>query len=1417
MDISTKLTNFISAYTIVTDEFNNSIFGGLWATSSGDAIDAKYEDAGIKHPLTHGHDHRGGHVDGSAQKILLTDGAMIDGVLSHPYLADDAVADRNVQQFVDQTQAIPWYEEIGGVKYYKLDLSMFSGGSGAFEEVPADGLIKHTSTDYDAHTGYDFVFGSDSLNDKAVGTDGDSRFLFDRQLSAFRAGVVDGAQWDVRGHGSTAFGGNNTAGGGWSTIAGGGNGFIDSQSSNNIIGAGDSNRIEHSSTNSAISSGYGNELSNSSTSSISSGYQNDLIKTKSSSVVSGHQNTIVEHTLGTADNNIIGSGRENEIISTIESSVVGGRSNILSPLDDHSGEKGANFIGGGLYNQINSGWDPATTSYSGGMIYMSSILGGQLNKIESTGHADNEIPSSVIAGGYHNIIDNDRAAGEGEGVKVSYAFIGAGVNNKIHMSGEGGTSIVGGAYNLIKGLDAQNSFGICRASIIGAGGQNRIYDSDYSSILSGGDISDNTLANVIVGGSGIDPHTGITVGPSHNSILCGMANIIGDSVNYNYITETGTPTHVARYSSILNGSSNKIIAGGGGAVSEGVNFSTIIGGTGNSIEMSSYSLVPNGNNNSIQHGTHNVLLGHNQTIMKNAHGTALEKSFGIGFTSSVTDAGTDGMTIMAYEATGITASTRTKGLFCIGNGSAADDNSLQFAAGINTIKPFPYHPSGAEHAEGLHVVGPATTGLAKEPTPLRLTNLHAIETFKYLCVDSTADGNVYVVDDAFAPSAASHHVSNDSNPELGGDLNTKGHDVTNDVDEDVRIVPTGNGRVVLKDITFPNTDGNNNQVLKTDGNGDLSWTDLTGSGAVDSINGLTGAVTIDTDDVNEGAAKYYTDARARNSLSAAGDIAYNAATGAFSFSETFTVLSDDGNPHLGANLDVNGHNIVSSSDGNINLLPHGNGVVNIDGSNWPTGLGVADQVLGTNGAGQLAWIANAGGGSLNNVSEDSDPSLGGDLDVSGNSIVSTSNGNIKIAPDGAGAIIFGEPAAGINITTEGTSSLVFNTNEGTNTGSITINEGVDGNISLLPNGAGAVNIDGSNWPTDSGANTQVLQTNGAGQLSWVANAGGGGGINNVSEDSDPSLGGDLDVSGSSIVSTSNGNINISPAGAGHVVLQGQEFPSAAASGGGVLRATDGLGELKWTASDQLFHGVWGAAQDFSLGYYFGPVSYPYHAGPNGAHVIARGLNNPGAQIMLEDSVDWVTGTSWHIRNETDGAMFIKTQSAAHYINEIEGSEHAGYVIPDGALCRIDVEVHGVLGTRFWISQVNGSIINTKVIDLQPLGPNPFVVKPGYAQSSNARGFRATAQEPFFMLSHLSGGGNGGAVQLNGVDDNGHGWEDGQKFNLANNSGGNITVSLANNTHKLNGAINGDIIIANGNVCKVEVSNIGGAIAFWASF
>ena len=75
----------------------------------------------------------------------------------------------------------------------------------------------------------------------------------------------------------------------------------------------------------------------------------------------------------------------------------------------------------------------------------------------------------------------------------------------------------------------------------------------------------------------------------------------------------------------------------------------------------------------------------------------------------------------------------------------------------------------------------------------------------------------------------------------------------------------------------------------------------------------------------------------------------------------------------------------------------------------PTADGSANQFLKTDGAGAVTFtgITQATGTELENLVEDTTPQLGGNLDVNGNKIVSTSNGDIDIEPNGTGDVLLG--------------------------------------------------------------------------------------------------------------------------------------------------------------------------------------------------------------------------------------------------------------------------------------------------------------------------------------------------------------------------------------------------------------------------
>ena len=103
------------------------------------------------------------------------------------------------------------------------------------------------------------------------------------------------------------------------------------------------------------------------------------------------------------------------------------------------------------------------------------------------------------------------------------------------------------------------------------------------------------------------------------------------------------------------------------------------------------------------------------------------------------------------------------------------------------------------------------------------------------------------------------------------------------------------------------------------------------------------------------------------------------------------------------------------------------------------------------------------------VVDDTSPQLGGNLDVNGFDIVSTSNADIDLVPNGTGdvvlsadtvkvgdsgaaAVLTSNGAGTLTVTTGGATDLILNTNSGTNSGVIQITDAANGNIAITPNG-----------------------------------------------------------------------------------------------------------------------------------------------------------------------------------------------------------------------------------------------------------------------------------------------------------------------------------------------------------------------------
>jgi len=112
------------------------------------------------------------------------------------------------------------------------------------------------------------------------------------------------------------------------------------------------------------------------------------------------------------------------------------------------------------------------------------------------------------------------------------------------------------------------------------------------------------------------------------------------------------------------------------------------------------------------------------------------------------------------------------------------------------------------------------------------------------------------------------------------------------------------------------------------------------------------------------------------------------------------------------------------------------------------------------------------GAQINELSLDTSPQLGGNLDVNGHTITSASNGNIQIRPNGTGAVLIGD-SSGSNAAPLRFMELSDN---GTNYVGLKAADNLTGNTTYT-------------LPTADGTSGQVLQTNGSGTLSWTARTG----------------------------------------------------------------------------------------------------------------------------------------------------------------------------------------------------------------------------------------------------------------------------------------------------------------------------------------
>ena len=427
------------------------------------------------------------------------------------------------------------------------------------------------------------------------------------------------------------------------------------------------------------------------------------------------------------------------------------------------------------------------------------------------------------------------------------------------------------------------------------------------------------------------------------------------------------------------------------------------------------------------------------------------------------------------------------------------------------------------------------------------------------------------------------------------------------------------GTLTVKGIKFPESDGTNGQFIQTDGNGNLTFQTLT----PDFVT-ITTSGNIDSYDTSDEACFRFTAATSIRGLSGGVDgkiiYVYNIS------GSSITLVNQSSSPTANSRIITGtGGDIIINNDSGILLQYDGTS------SRWRTpSIGKAFPIGDIVGTSDSQTLTNKTLEDVNltkdiTITSSSTVTSSGSItslttaDISVIKYNSTSQGTLHGLADGVdgkiliitnintGKLLIAsdsstETTASNRIITQGDvnlslrykTSMIFQY-DGTSSRWRVINRHAHNDSSEMQGGDGTnfyhsnqeinttssvqfagLNINGTyTLPTSDGTSGQALITNGSGTLAFQ-NV-----LMDVVQDTTPQLGGNLDVNGKSIISTSNGNIIISPHGTGKfninsdtvisgtITVSNITYPINDGTNGQVIK-TDGNGNLSFSNVDIVY-------------------------------------------------------------------------------------------------------------------------------------------------------------------------------------------------------------------------------------------------------